>query len=326
MHEINRELIFLYAENSRLKLKEVAQQLQKSSPRLKYNLSQLAKARLVYQPHVVIDYSFFGQLLFRVYFKGGYISEKDKAAILQKLEQHPSVVSIAELGGEFDLVIELQAPNPSRFNKELKKLITTIPTLNNYKLALNIVTHLYPRSYLPQNLILQQQRADLIVGGDRQIEKFSSAEMKLLQLLLDYPTSRVATLATRAGMNAKTVTTLLKELRKRRVIRAFQSLIDTNALGISKHRLFLKLHNVSAEREEELLNFFLKTPEVVQVNKTVGDWHVEADIEAWEKSRIHYLITALREEFADVIETFNNIEFYQYHKKSYLAKAVVKGE
>src|SRR3989338_7941604 len=119
MKSVDRYLVFLYSENARIKLRELSTILKKSSQRLKYALQVLEREGIVHSPHGIFDYSYFGQILFRVYFKGGYISEQDKTTILATLKENPYLVSVYEFSGEFDLVMELAAPNPSRFNKEL---------------------------------------------------------------------------------------------------------------------------------------------------------------------------------------------------------------
>ena len=107
MTSINREIMFLYAENARSKIKDFALYLKKSPQRLKYTLKRMEKEALVTNPHVIFDYSYFGLILFRVYFKGGYIGEKDKADIIKKLLENGYIVSLYELLGEYDLAIEI---------------------------------------------------------------------------------------------------------------------------------------------------------------------------------------------------------------------------
>ncbi len=325
MRKIDRELLFFNATNSRLKLKEVAGWLRKSPPRLKYNLRHLEKEKVLFNPLLVVDYSFFGLLLFRVYFKGGYVADKDKSQILARLQECPYVVSIYELAGEFDLVLEMETPNASRFNKELKKIIQEFPTLNNYKIVLNIVTRTYPPLYLLADGSLAERAGvekEIIVGGDRQVEQFEPEEMAIIQALLVKPNLHYTKLARLCKINVKTAVSLLKRLRKRTIIKGFSSLINTHTLGICKHRLFLKLHNLSPEREQALINYFTNTPEIVQINKTVGDWDLEVDLESFEKKRIREIVMALREGFIDLIETFNSMEFFQYYKKSLLPQAL----
>ena len=318
MDKIEHELLYLRSEHARMKLKEIGQKLKKSSQRLKYNVSVMQKEGMIHDPFSVIDYSYFGLILFRVYFKGVYISEHDKLQVIQELMNNPFVISVYELTGEFDLTVEFAAPNPSKFNKELKKIAAANPTLNDYKIVLNLVSHIYPRKYLLKDAALQSISSEKIIGGDREQETFNSNEMKVLHELVLSPTIRLADLSKKSGLNVKTVGSIIKQLRKRKVIRSFRYNVNTSKLGISKNRLFLKLHNLSLEREDQLMIYLLKTKEVVQVNKTVGDWDIEIDIESLEATKIRSMIRELREEFKDVIERFNLIEFYMYYKRSYL--------
>ncbi|NQV91226.1 Lrp/AsnC family transcriptional regulator [Candidatus Woesearchaeota archaeon] len=322
-----REIIFFYTEQARLKMKGLALLMKRSPQRLKYNLKTLETTNLVLKPFSIIDYSYFGLHLFRVYFKGGYISEKDKEKILQKIKEHPYVISIAELTGGYDLVLEMQAPNASRFNKELKSMISQFPNLNNYKIILNIVTHLYPRSYLLKGSRLLKEVSvtsnfenDIVIGGDREYQKLTDTEINIIKNLLYTPRVRLTKLAKATNLNVKTATKILQNLQNRNIIRGFQHLLDINALGFFRQRWFLKLHNISQERENDLMDYFLKTPEIIQVNKTVGDWDMEVEVESLEKTKVRFLIVQLRENFIDLIENFNNIEFYQYHQRTFLPK------
>ncbi len=330
MTKVDRELLFLYSEDARIKIRELARLLKKSSQRLKYNVKTLEKDRIVFNPYSVIDYSFFGLLLFRVYFKGGYVSEKNKNMVLQKLQEHPYVVSIYELDGAFDLVIEMEAPNASRFNKELGKITAAIPTLNNYKVLLNVVTHLYPRIYLLKhsplaNELMNKFGRDIVIGGDRQVENFNRGETSVLYNIVFNPKIRLTKLALQTKINVKTVNAILKRLSQRKILKGYKQLIDANSIDIYKHRLFLKLHNLSQEKENQLMEHISKTPEIIQVNKTVGDWNMELDLESFDKSRIRYLTVQLREDFRELIETFDIMEFYQYHKKTFLPYYLLEG-
>ena len=258
-----------------------------------------------------------------MYFKNSFIKESDKKKILEQLKDNQYIVSVYELSGEFDLVIEIIAPNPSRVNKELKNLSEFIPSLNNYTLILNIVTHLYPRNYLLQNPQLSTEfEKQLIIGGDRPAIEFNHNELSIMQSLLDSPKARLTTLANKTKLNIKTAISIIKSLQKRKIIRGFKYSLNRNLLGIEKLRLFLKLHNISKEKEEELMDFFLEAKEVTQVNKTVGNWDMEIDIESLDKSKIKLLIAQIREQFKDIISNFNRAEFDEYYKKSYLPKHV----
>src|SRR3989338_5041148 len=142
MVKINTDIIYLRSENARMSVKEISNYLNKSPQRLKYSIDVLEKEDILKNPYCIFDYSYLGLLLFRVYFKGAYTSEKDKMRIIEELQKNPYIVLIYELSGEFDLTLEFASPNPSKFNKELKKLSELSKSLSDYKIVLNLVTHI----------------------------------------------------------------------------------------------------------------------------------------------------------------------------------------
>ncbi len=317
--QFNRDVLFLYGENARIKLKDLAVGLKKSSQLLKHTTERLVHSSVLILPHAIIDYSQCGLLLFRVYFKGAYISDRDKIAIMQELSQNPYITATYELEGEYDLVAEFMTPNPSRFNKEIKKLASIIPTLNNYKVLLTVVTHIYPRFYLPRNPVLVELVGnEVIVGGDRKVVEFTADARNVLKCLSLEPQIRYSSLAIKTGLNIKTATKLLHDLEKEKIIRGYKYTLAISKLGGYHFRLFLSLHNVSAERESDLNHYFSRCKEVVQVSKTIGDWDVEVDIEALDKSRIRFLTLEIREKFKDIIQSFNIMEIYDFYSRKYL--------
>jgi len=324
MVKFDSDLIYLNAENSRMSLKNLATNLKKSSQRLKYSLSVLEKENILLNPYCIFDYSYFGLILFRVYFKGGYIHDREKEIVIKELSENVFVTSVYELTGEFDFVVEFASPNPSKFNKELKKISSTNSMLKDYKIILNLVTYIYPRNYITKNQNLIAMNNEKIIGGDREREIFNKNEKIVIKNLIIDPRIKIMDLAKKSELNVKTVKGILKSLMKKNIIKGFKYDVNTNKLGISKSRLFLKLHNLVMDRESELMKYMLNTKEIVQVNKTVGDWDIEVDIESLDKNKIRYITMQIRELFVDLVERFNIIEFYKYYKRSYLPYYVFK--
>ena len=80
------------------------------------------------------------------------------------------------------------------------------------------------------------------------MEVFTENEMRVMRNLLNNPLLRLSHLARLSGINIKTAASVLRNLRKRKVIKGFKYLMDTNKLGIYKFRLFLTLFFSSYER------------------------------------------------------------------------------
>jgi len=316
MQKIDSNFIYLKSENTRMQLTDMSHLLKKSPQRLKYIQSTMEKEGILTQPYALIDYSFFGLILFRVYFKGGYISENDRARIVRSLAENDYVTSIYELTS--DLVVEFASPNPSRFNKELRSIAALAKTLTDYQIVLNLVTYMLPRKYLTSRSTLQNMFFERIIGGDRPKELFSDNEMGIFRLMLREPDARIVHLAEETGMNPRTVKTTMQKLMDRKILRGIYTDIDLSKIGYNRIRLFLKLHNLEKRRERELVKFCINANEVVQLNKTVGDWDMEIDLEVSDSRKSRLLVMQLRENFRDLIARFDLTEFYTFYKRSYL--------
>lgn len=326
MKKRDYNLIYFKSENARMSIKDLSSHLKKSPQRLKYSISLLEKEGLIKNPHGIFDYSYFGLILFRVYFKSGYINEEVKKDLISKLLENPYITSIYELTGEFDLVIEFACPNPSKFNKEFKKVTSLTKVLSDYKIILNIVTYVYPRSYLLKGLKFENFSIERIIGGDREIKGFNENEILVIKTLLSSPLIRFTDLSKISGLNVKTVKSIMKNLLKKNFIKGFRYTLDVDKLDITKFRIFLKLHNLDLQKESEFMDYITKNEEIIELNKTVGDWDVEIDIESLDKNKVRKIILNMRERFKHIIEKFNLIEMYNYHRKSYLPLYLFKEE
>jgi DNA-binding Lrp family transcriptional regulator len=321
MNNKTRDLLFLSSENSRIKIKDISQSLNMSSQLAKYQLKKLINDKLIYEPYCIFDYSYFGFILFKVYFKGGYVGEKDKAKIIKELSSNEYIISIYELIGEFDLAIEILAPNPSRFNKVIKAITNESKTLKHYKIVLNIVSHIYQKNYLTKNKNIKDlNEKDIIIGGDRNLQKFTPNEIELVKILLKTPLARYSSTAKSSKINVKTINNLWKKLEEKNIIRGFKYILNIDNLDIYHSRLFLKLHNFDNEKEFELMEYLKNTSEITSAHKTLGDWDFEIDIESFDKTQIRKITIMLREKFSEIIETFNIMEFFHFYKRRYLPK------
>lgn len=311
-------LVHALAEDARSRLSTVSQQTKKSQQRLKYSMSVMVKDGILSHPHAVLDYAYFGLLLFKVYFKGVWLDDSYTSSVIARLRKNPSVVAIHELYGAFDLSIEMLAPNPSRFNKELVELCRTVPGLDSHATLLNVVTHIYPRSYL----VGGARTGQIIIGGDRMLRVFSPEESALINALVKRPLAGRTILAKEVGVHVRTSNKLLDGLVSAKVVRGFKYVLDTEKLGISCVLLFFKLHTRAQEREAELLEYCFATKEIVQASKTVGDWDIEIAIESLTSARVRSVITTIRQRFKDIIQTYSFMEMVRCHKRAYLCDEI----
>ena len=322
--KIDKKLLYFYGENCRTSFSEIAKKIHKSPQLVKYTVNKLEKSGIIPFYYTVVDYSCFDMLLFKVYFKGGCSKSSELNMLVKKLMDNPYVTSIYEMSGQYDLLVEFMAQNPSRFNKELKMLIKENEELNNYDIIINIVSHIYPRDYLMQKSKKPKKysiiSSGIIVGGDREKIFLNEKEKMVLMAFVENPRVRLTSIASKSGINIKTVMSVAKMLKKNRVIRAYKSALDMEKCNLISNKITLKLHNIDPEKENKILDFCLNNPNIVKVSKTIGAWDIEIDVETGSATEFRDIYLSIREEFKEVIGSFNSYRMYRTFKHKNLVE------
>jgi len=304
-------------------LSKIAKKIHKSPQIVKYTVSRLEKEGIISFYYTIVDYACFDMLLFKVYFMGGCSTSSELKLLIKKLMQNPYVTSVYEIGGQYDLLVEFMAQNPSKFNKELKLLIKEHDGLNNYDVIINVVSHIYPMDYLMPNhkeFSELSHSLKIIIGGDRDRITLSNNEEEVLSTLVRDPKIRLTTIASKLKINIKTVMAVIKSLESKKVIRAYKSALNMQKCNLIKNKITLKLHNINIKKEKNMLNFCLNNPNIVKFSKTIGAWDIEIDIETSSPIEFREIYLKIREEFKEVIRSFNSYRIYKVFKHSYLAE------
>ena len=304
-------------------MSKIAKKVHKSPQLVKYTINKLEKDGVIPFYYTIVDYACFDMLLFKVYFMGGCSTNSELKLLIKKLMQNPYVTSVYEIGGQYDLLVEFMAQNPSKFNKELKLLIKEHEELNNYYVIINIVSYLYQRKYLE----LKSRKQDnfflpnkIIIGGDRDKTTLSNNEKKVLSILVKNPKIRLTTIASKLRINIKTAVSAIKLLESKKVIRAYKSALNMQKCGLIKNKITLKLHNIDINKEKKMLNFCLNNLNIIKFSKTIGEWDVEIDVETNSSTEFREIYLRIREEFKEVIRSFNSYRIYEIFKHNYLAE------
>lgn len=326
MKKVDQNLLFICAENSRIKLRDASTILKKSPQRLKYSMDSLQKENILALPHALIDYSYFGLLLFKVYYKGGYLGEDEKKAFYDKLSSNGFIVSCYSLEGEFDFALEVLASNPSRFNKEIRAINSSLKSLPDSKVILNVVSHLYSRAALPKNyLLIDQFQREYVVGGDRPVKSFSEDELKVLKLIWEDPQKPMTFYSTSSGMHINTFKKILSSLQEQKILRGFRHVVNLDDLGMERVRLLISLHSITEAEKDQMLEFFQSKKQIVQASWTVGDWNLEIDLETKDRVQLRKLMIEIRQQFKTMIRQVQTVDIIDFYRRQYLPKFLFEG-
>jgi len=106
-------------------------------------------------------------------------------------------------------------------------------------------------------------------------------------------------LARKAGLSKDSAIYRINRLREAGVIKGFQTLVDIGKLGYISFRLFLKLQNVTPEKEQEIISFLENDRKVLWLVSVEDGW----DINTWIACRTIQEMNGL---WKDLLERYGN--------------------
>ncbi|MBI5065312.1 Lrp/AsnC family transcriptional regulator [Candidatus Woesearchaeota archaeon] len=101
-----------------------------------------------------------------------------------------------------------------------------------------------------------------------------------------------STIAKKVGLSKQVVGYRINNLIKEKMISSFYTVIDISKLGFTVHKNFLRLQNLTPEKEKELINYLINNPDVVWVASCDGKYDLAFG--TWAKD-VTYLDKTLKE-------------------------------
>lgn len=345
MRKVDYPFLYMYLNDCRLNLAKASSKLSRSPQQLSYALQKMHDDGILNGCYTLFDYSLFGEMLFKIYFKGGHSSESQFHDIIESLKKNYYVIAIYDIGGgNYDFLIEIMAKNPARFSAELNEITKRFPELCNYDIIINVDTHFFMRKYKkkePRALKKNQNSKDLIrkeirsensiyedimIGGDKEKIEFTQKEIEVMEELYLDPTISYTAIAKNTGYNIKTIIDIINDLTERKVILAHIGIPNLSKTEIVRNRIMLGLHNDNSDDEKKLLEFCRAKGEIVQVNRTIGIWDIEIDVETYSIDDFRNIYLYIREEFKDMINQFNSYQFFDFKMRNYLPRGFFNKE
>jgi len=310
--------------DARMAFAKIGKRTRMSQQRVSYTVNSLIKRGVIQSFYTLIDYSKFGALRFRVYFKVNYTNEERFKELIQNIKKEPSTSWIATCGGRYDIICTFLALNASSFNKTLKNIMRRFPDeLQNYTILTTIVIRYFGRKYLFNDPSTTSK--EIFLGGDRKTESFDDIDMKILDLIAENARISSVDIANKLSLTAKTIIKRIKKLIKREVILGFKPALNLEETDYMRSLLLIKCHNVVPEIEDKLIKYLKLHPNVVNVVKTLGEQDLEIQIETKSLRAYRKIVIDIRKRFAKLIREIDTVPIYEaYIKINYFPRFLME--
>ena len=198
-----------------------------------------------------------------------------------------------------DIAYAVLVKNMNEFYEHLDR----ISKYNKYIKSKQVVVYSHIKQYPKSYLLGQSNHAEgILIGASEKQEVVDSKDWKLLKLISDNSRVQLIELSAKLNITPQSVMYRLKKLVKKEIIIGYKVNIDTNLLGYKNYKIYLNLFNNSKNRElEELCK---QNQFIVGINKNIGGADFEIELQLQSIEEFHKILDKLRENFSEVIESY----------------------
>jgi len=289
-------------------------------------LKKLEERRVVLGQNVIVDISQLGFTPYALYLRIDPRSRQKRDALIEYLRRLPEVYWAATLGGNYDLLVAIQARTPGEFYNSFGKLLKRFPSLCEPEVAIRVRATQFRRSYL----VPKSGRAREMLTFRSQLlapRQLDTPDSSILRILSAEPSISTSKLAEKAKVSRPTATARLEALQKSGIIQGFTSLVDCSTYGFSSYLLLLRLRRLDEAARQRLYQFAAAHPNITFFIETIGPWQVELHCELEDPKALKELLTELHRAHGELIrEVSTELCFKYYEKYQFDVEAIAEGQ
>ncbi len=285
--------------NSRQTLKEIGKTAGLSGEGVEYRLNKWRENGFVSKTFADPNLSKLGLKTYRLYLKMGNLSEKIEKKLQKEFLELPGIYWLAITSGQWDYLLRFTLKDETSF----KKIIETIlERYGQYIESKDFVISSY-QTYCPATYLTGSSRASPSPDNAAELVDIDAIDRKILFYL--YENSRIPTtkLASLLNISPDAVQYRLKKLISAGVIDKFSCWLDRSLLGYNYYKVFFTFQYFTPSEETEFLDYCKNHPNVVYINRVIGNWDIEVDFDAKNEEELYKMIKTMRNKFNKIIKS-----------------------
>jgi Lrp/AsnC family transcriptional regulator, leucine-responsive regulatory protein len=296
----DRKIIFELDKNARITTTTLGKKTRKSKQFVDYRIKRLEETGVLSKYITVIDYSRLGYQSIRIYFKFHNITREKQDELEHDLIKDSGVWWLVTLEGKWDVGLAFAVEHTLDFYEYWDKIINKYRKYIN-KHSVEFYTHIrqYPKSY-----IIKQKNSErgTLVGASKEMAQIVKLDKQLLKVLSNNGRMALLEIATKLKTSPQVIRNHIKKLEKNKVILGYRALIDVSFLGYRYYKAFINLLNT--ERMQELQQFCLQHPNILNVNRTMGGRDFEIELQTKSFDEFDSIMNEIRKQFAGTIDDY----------------------
>ncbi|MBI5065014.1 Lrp/AsnC family transcriptional regulator [Candidatus Woesearchaeota archaeon] len=304
MDLIDRKILCELDLNCRTPLSQLAKRLKIGRNVVDYRIKNLEKEGVIEKYICSLNLGLLGFKTYKINFE--IRNTKEEKEFAKYLAEHRLVINCVKEEGAFDYSVSIAVRNIG----ELDEFLMTAK--NNFKdlikdYAVSIIVH--SKIFKLNKLLLGEKKEipkiEKYSGEEEKIE-IDENDKKILRVLSQEANLPIVELARRTKLSIDIVKYRLKNLSSN-LKNSFRVLINFNKLGYHTYVVMLKIRKATKQDEEKLVSWCAMNQAVLYCSKRVGYYDFTINIAIKSIEELNNFISNLREEFSEVIDSYETI-------------------
>jgi DNA-binding Lrp family transcriptional regulator len=281
--KILSELEFDY----RLSHRKIANKIKRSKAFVTYRIKQMEIENIIsYQP--LIDYSVLGYTYYRVIIE----TLLDQKELINNLKKSTHAIWLVERYDRENFVLVIAAKSFGEFQNiwdELYEILSPHILSKDVSLA-------YKVYHLPLTFLTNHKREDYFITGCCEKKEINEIEKKVLDLIISKPTNTMQSLSKDANIAYNTFKKTILSLQDKKILLAFQTLINKETLNIKHHKLFLSF-NFTKKNKAQVIEILKNHKNVRYITETSYHYDLECEIYTDSQESFEKVLSELKNKY-----------------------------
>lgn len=309
-------------EDARQPLSKLAKKLRISQQLLNYRLHTLKKRRILGNYYTQINFPMLGYSKYRTLVRLSNYDQQKEREILDYLMKHKNVQWIIECGGKWDYLINFIAKNVVQYDNFLKNFRKKFPQqIQIFDVFIVIEFIELGRAYLTRRI--REVKNLNYFGRDYKQVKVDKNDLYILNYISENARITSVEIADKIGVSPNTISSRIRNLKEKGVIRAFKPLIHLENTGFMAYKLPLKFQNFTQKTEKDIINYLKSDVRVVAIVKLIGQWDFEIEFEVDSRQSMLDLTRGFRDRYKDIIKEFELIPLFHEYKYNFFPRDLI---
>ena len=313
LDKLDKDLLFELTSNCRQSNSIIGRKLRRSKQTILYRMKRLEEEKIITAYNALIDFRVLGFNSIRVYFKLRNITPDKEGEMYADMKSNDLFLWTVNLEGDIDIGFYVWIRTISQFYEQWERFFKKY---RQYILRQEVYLSINMIHYPVKILKMPKEVDEWVVGRNNALEKIDEVDFKILKILSREANKPIVEISKQSGISAKLAAYRIKKLEEKKIILAYNAIIDETKIGYSMYKIDFYLFNHS--KITQMIEYARQHPNIKNVMKTVGGPDFEIEVMVKDINELKGMVDDIRTRFSDVIDYWRYNRFVKTIKQVYL--------